>query len=134
MMVNFARFSTSKRTRARARPHNRTQNIWCINSGQFLRNCTMAALLPDWSALAKDVIKLPDANQCKICKKNIEKPFRCPQCKLIKYCSKECAVLGWPVHKAQCGVELPKEMDQDMWEKSLRETATTKRQELCRIS
>ena len=94
----------------------------------------MAALLPDWEALAKDVVKLPAANQCKICKKTIEKPFRCPQCKLVNYCSKACAMEGWPMHKAQCGVELPKEMDQDMWEKSLRETATTKRQELCQIS
>ena len=98
------------------------------------RYCFMAALLPDLEALAKDVVKLPKANQCKICKKTIEKPFRCPQCKLIKYCSKECAIEGWPMHKAQCGVELPQENDQDMWEKSLRETATTKRQELCQIS
>ena len=45
---------------------------------------------------------MSDALQlCALCSQPAE--HRCSQCSIIKYCSRECQVSHWKVHKSQCG-------------------------------
>jgi hypothetical protein len=37
-----------------------------------------------------------------ICRKKLLNFFRCSKCQLIYYCSKECQILDWKIHKLDC--------------------------------
>ena len=39
--------------------------------------------------------------KCQYCKK--DGTLRCSKCKRVFYCSKECQLRDWPIHKSVCG-------------------------------
>jgi hypothetical protein len=53
--------------------------------------------------------KTPDCSPlfsiCRNCGAAREKMLWCSQCKIVKYCSKECQKLNWPIHKSGCRVK-----------------------------
>lgn len=44
----------------------------------------------------------PIAPSCLTCKKTVEKILKCSRCALANYCSKDCQVENWPLHKLVC--------------------------------
>lgn len=44
----------------------------------------------------------PIAPSCLTCKKTVEKILSCSRCALANYCSKDCQVKNWPLHKLVC--------------------------------
>lgn len=72
----------------------RLKNEMFVKPGQFANNTYVLEVEP--------LNALTDACRYDGCRKALQKKRRCAKCHSVRYCSKECQVKDWPVHKEEC--------------------------------
>lgn len=73
-----------------------------LNQKENTQNCTMTQ---DINSLGLMLLKESLTNQgCSTCNKKPEKIYKCAKCGVAKYCSKECQIEDWKIHKVNCNL------------------------------